>query len=108
MKKLSNVLYQGLSGVFFFCKGCDDIHILPVKEYNPQNRTSVWDWDGNVEKPTFSPSISVTYPNTLHGDAICHSFVRNGQIQYLNDCTHELKGQTIDLPNIPEEYNENY
>lgn len=28
---------------------------------------------------------------------VCHSFVRNGKIEYLNDCTHELAGQTVEL-----------
>jgi len=29
---------------------------------------------------------------------VCHSFVTDGNIQYLGDCTHELAGQTIELP----------
>lgn len=31
---------------------------------------------------------------------VCHSFVRNGRIEYLGDCTHHLKGQTVDLPDM--------
>ena len=34
----------------------------------------------------------------------CHSFVTDGRIQYLDDCTHELRGQTIDLPDIKKEF----
>ena len=30
----------------------------------------------------------------------CHSFVTDGKIQYLNDCTHEYAGQTIELEDI--------
>lgn len=33
-------------------------------------------------------------------DHICHSFVRDGQIQYLGDCTHEYAGKTVDLPDF--------
>lgn len=29
---------------------------------------------------------------------VCHSFVTDGCIQYLGDCTHRLAGQTVDLP----------
>lgn len=28
---------------------------------------------------------------------ICHSFVTGGKIRYLNDCTHHLKGKTVEL-----------
>ena len=31
-------------------------------------------------------------------DDICHSFVTDGRIQFLGDCTHKLAGQTVDLP----------
>lgn len=30
----------------------------------------------------------------------CHSFVENGMIRYLDDCTHSLVGQTVELPDI--------
>jgi hypothetical protein len=32
--------------------------------------------------------------------SICHSFVTDGRIQFLNDCTHSLAGQTVDLPDF--------
>ena len=28
------------------------------------------------------------------------AFVRNGQIQFLSDCTHKMAGQTVDLPDF--------
>lgn len=31
----------------------------------------------------------------------CHSFVANGNIQFLGDCTHELAGQTVRLSTLP-------
>jgi len=31
---------------------------------------------------------------------VCHSFVTDGRIQFLGDCTHNLAGQTVDLPEI--------
>ena len=27
----------------------------------------------------------------------CHSFVTDGKIRFLNDCTHEMAGETVDL-----------
>lgn len=80
---------------FFQCPGCGFEHGIWTR--NPQFNP-VWAFDGNMEKPTISPSILVTIG---HGDKpsdICHSFVRNGMIQFLDDCTHALKGQTVELP----------
>ncbi len=31
---------------------------------------------------------------------LCHSFVRDGRIEFLGDCTHKLAGQTIELPEV--------
>jgi hypothetical protein len=33
-------------------------------------------------------------------DTVCHSWVTNGRIQFLSDCTHSLKDQTVELPEI--------
>ena len=30
-------------------------------------------------------------------DAICHSFITDGSIEFLPDCTHELAGKTVPL-----------
>jgi hypothetical protein len=61
-----------------------------------------WGWNGSLDKPTFTPSILVkanyTSPNRL--DDICHSFVTDGKIHFLGDCTHQLAGQTVDLPDL--------
>ena len=66
---------------------------------------------------TFSPSIKVTYrhpkghtnenPAPLgwageYVEEICHSFVIDGRIQFLSDCTHALANQTVDLPDWTE------
>jgi hypothetical protein len=34
-------------------------------------------------------------------DEICHSFVTAGHIQFLSDCTHEMAGQTVEIPEWP-------
>lgn len=55
-----------------------------------------WEWDRDLETPTVSPSILVT------GRGTCHSFLKNGQWQFLADCTHPLAGQTVDMVDLPE------
>lgn len=100
MKLLSPVLYEALSAsaergalLMFHCPGCECGHLIQVNK-PPGNKQASWDWDGNAEAPTFSPSIFVD----PHGEAKCHSFVRNGQIEFLPDSHHALAGQTVPLP----------
>jgi hypothetical protein len=100
----------------FFCPGCQEYHVL---------NNEIWQFNGNYEKPTFSPSVLITCGHySPHYDgkhcwcswdkehpdqpapfkcSRCHSFVRDGQIQFLSDCTHELAGKTVALKNIDEE-----
>jgi len=69
--------------------------ILPVVMGNTTRAgTPCWTWNGSTEKPTFKPSVL-----TEGGDGRprCHSFITDGKIQFLNDCTHELAGKTVDL-----------
>ena len=82
--------------VWIWCPGCEEAHALEVES----STKARWTWNGSEEKPTFSPSLLVTYGG---GDARrCHSFIRDGRIQFLGDCTHALKGQTVDLPPLPD------
>lgn len=66
------------------------IRILPtsLKNQNAQN----WFWNGNCIKPTLTPSIG-----SRAGKHFCHSFVTDGQVKFLNDCSHEYAGQTLNL-----------
>lgn len=78
-------------GVGFWCPGCDEVHVIKTS-------AGGWTFDGNAERPTFSPSILVTGGG---GDRRCHSFVRAGSIEFLSDCTHALAGKTVPLPDWP-------
>lgn len=60
---------------------------------------SRWSFNGDYEKPTFSPSMLVNANSPQLGPR-CHSFVTDGKIQFLSDCTHEYAGQTLDLPDV--------
>lgn len=72
-----------------------------------------WQWNGDTENPTVSPSILVTYP--ANPDAIeefkewrlerrCHSFIRNGKFEFCSDCSHSLAGQTVEIPEWIDDY----
>lgn len=83
--------------VWFWCPGCNSHHTPRVRAApgTDPNGKSLWTWNNDEEKPTFSPSILVWGSNP---DIRCHSFVRDGQIQFLADCGHSLAGQTVPLP----------
>ncbi|EPR5019237.1 TPA: DUF6527 family protein [Pseudomonas aeruginosa] len=97
--RVSPVLEKADGKLFFECPGCKMLHGINV-EVDGQPR---WTWNGSVDNPTFRPSILVRYPWRLlesgeREQVVCHSFVTDGRIQYLSDCTHRLAGQTVDLP----------
>jgi hypothetical protein len=63
----------------------------------PHRFDSRWTFDRNFEAPTFSPSMFLT--STRDGKTyICHSFLRGGIWQFLNDCTHSLAGRNVPAP----------
>jgi len=84
----------------FTCPGCQNWHIVTIKA-NPEDPGPVWTWNGDTDKPTFHPSILVqsTYGENQE-KRVCHSYVRNGRIRFLHDCTHDLAGQTVELPEM--------
>jgi len=86
----------------FFCPGCRCNHAVWVTANNDNH--AVWSFNDNMEKPTFSPSILVRWTRTIGEvvDFVCHSFVTDGMIKFLGDCTHPLKDQTVELPDIPD------
>lgn len=58
-----------------------------------------WKFNGDYEKPTFYPSMYCDFGE----NRITHCFVKEGKIEYLNDCTHEMAGQTVDCLDYSEE-----
>lgn len=93
---MSDRSYKGAGRLWFFCPGCGDSHACQVEGPSP-----IWTWNGRTDRPTLSPSVLLEAAVTTEGKELsprCHSFVRDGQIQYLTDCTHALAGQTVDIP----------
>lgn len=84
--------------VWWFCPGCESAHRIEIGR---------WSWNEDREAPTFTPSVlSTMTPHESMRDEVpaerCHCFVESGQIRFLNDCTHELAGQTVPIPPLPE------
>lgn len=87
----------------FWCAGCEEHHQINSKS---------WEFNGDFEKPTFSPSyLTWNEPNPnadpkydptgkYRNGFRCHSFIRDGNIEYLSDCTHKLAGQTVQMTEV--------
>lgn len=73
--------------------------ILPVMIGGTRAGTNNWTWNGSVEKPTLKPSI-LTKGHSNSGEHTCHSWVNEGKVQFLDDCTHEFVGQTVPLLDV--------
>lgn len=99
----------------FRCPGCEDVHQLT---------SAIWTFNGDFEAPTVRASVLVTSGHYIQprkegarcwctynaekeakGEKrapfecyLCHSWITDGKIQFLDDCTHALVGQTVNLP----------
>lgn len=86
-------------GYLFFCPACKHGHVYTIKCSYPGPR---WTFNGNMEKPSFQASLLHTTPFKTEdgGPEICHLFVTDGMIQFCGDCTHDLAGKTVPLPDL--------
>jgi hypothetical protein len=108
-------------GYQFWCPGCECTHEAPIEDGTPYaSAGNKWGYSGTPDFPSFSPSINIrtgiyagsklctenTDPCRQWNDDItrlskvCHFFVVAGNIQYLGDCTHPLKNQTVSMKDI--------
>ncbi|NMW24036.1 ammonia monooxygenase [Rhodanobacter denitrificans] len=116
---MSKVKQFGSGSLHFDCPGCGEPHVVNVSGGHPG-----WTFNGDFERPTLSPSVLVRtghycnnppvpgncacdfqqrFPDQDPWDwpcSICHSYVRDGRIEFLPDSTHALAGKTVELPDI--------
>lgn len=98
--------------IAFWCPGCAEAHQIGVEP----PALVIWGFNGSGDAPTFVPSVLVRGGARLTEDEwrrvmageqvdrperVCHSFVRDGRIEFLADSTHALAGRTVDLPDMP-------
>lgn len=84
-------------GYMFWCPGCLEHHVFYTNDTDPS--TPRWSFNEDPEAPTFSPSL---LNRKCDGRDRCHLFLREGQLQFLSDCTHSLAGKTVPLEPEPE------
>lgn len=61
---------------------------------------AIWTFNGNLNNPTFKPSLLINKKGINPNIPICHSYITDGNIKFLEDCTHKLAGKTIELTDI--------
>jgi len=95
--KLRKWAGDGKVGFTYWCQGCEQLHGVVVEG------PGAWGFNGNLERPTFTPSVLTTWtegPQRI--EKRCHTFITDGMVQFLADCTHALAGKTDPLPDLPE------
>lgn len=113
MGQVSSKLRRLTNAYAHWCPACKEMHRLP----------DGWTFsNGDLEKPSFQPSF-------LHGgiltvkdsngqwmgewvlDAlgkpipyVCHYILTDGILNFCPDCTHEMAGKSVPLPELPDFY----
>jgi len=87
------------------CRACGQ-HLIPVPR---------WNFNDDLESPTFTPSINETCNDPGHPSyqpqaqsSRCHFVITSGQIAYQGDCSHDLKGHTLPLEHWTEAEQQHY
>lgn len=117
--------------ILWWCPGCKCAHAVPVKQLEQPRGSEPsgtmpaagWDWNGSLDAPTLSPSVLVysrqtlidpdlpwgdgpgqlTAPENKRMTPQCHTFIREGRIEFLPDCTHDLAGQTVPMDDLDQD-----
>jgi hypothetical protein len=104
---VSSILRRGQGRYFHWCPACEEMHQLPDS----------WTFNGDVERPTFSPSFkhgglrSVIKDGRWTGeyhrgpggeplDGTCHYFITGGMIQFCPDSWHK-RSDIVAMPPLP-------
>lgn len=96
-------------GWSFYCPACKRAHIFYT---DLKHFPLAWTFDGNVDSPTFSPSLLLYTPevvDSITGEKIpraatCHLVLTAGVINYCGDCPHELAGKSVALVDWPTDW----
>lgn len=113
MGQISPYLRKVVDGYAHYCPACSELHTIYVRDSSPS-----WTFNGDLYKPTFSPSVKITGVQTekINGEwtgefilgpgdkplrLCCHYHLEDGLLKYCSDCTHEYSGKTIPLPVLP-------
>lgn len=106
-------LFDDRCGTYMFECPAGHTHYINTKV--PNHLNAQWWFNGDVNNPTFKPSIdekSGTFTPGYINDTResnewvknnsyrCHFIITDGKIHFCGDCSHDLKGKVVNLPEI--------
>jgi len=89
--QISRKFRESDAGYHHWCSGCNRLHTLP--------KGRGWTYFSPGDGMSAIPSFHLSWQN----ERVCHYFLTNGQIDYLADCHHALRGPQP-VPDLPEDY----
>jgi hypothetical protein len=116
MGQVSAKLRRVERGYSHWCPGCGEMHVI----------FDSWTFDGNLESPTFNPSVKITgkkvvvdqkgewtgeWVRDASGNAIddcCHYHLTAGVLKFCGDSKHALAGHNVPLPDLPAHLTDDY
>jgi hypothetical protein len=99
IKRLTDQAGQSETWVFW-CPGCNDVHPYRTIAAPSEAGAPCWGFNGDVERPTFTPSLLV---NGSGRGRRCHLFLTAGRLEFCADSAHELAGKVVDCPEWDDE-----
>jgi hypothetical protein len=91
MAKLTHYNREGGGDMYlFYCPGCKSSHVF----YINVPKMPSWTFNGNMEKPTFTPSLLC---NHITPERRCHLFLTDGKLNFCDDSAHEFAGKVVEL-----------
>lgn len=94
-----------VGSIAHWCPACGVSHAFAIDK--PDRKGQVWNWDGNVEAPTFHPEMNIVWGGgidpkfKLYGSGCCRYAVSAGIIKFFLDCSHDQRGHMVVLPDLP-------
>ena len=79
------------------CPACDFEHSFAIDSSERSAGRDIWGFNGDYDKPTFSPSMLSNRDRVDGHKPVCHSFLREGVWEFLGDCTHAMAGQHVPM-----------
>jgi hypothetical protein len=90
-----------IAGYHHWCPACNEPHGIAVGK--PNRLGAKWSFNGDLERPTFQPSVRCFTTEKGAQRTLCHYFVTAGMIAFCHDNPHKLNGQTVPLPDWPDD-----
>lgn len=93
---------EGVEAYSHWCTACQECHTFYIQDQGPEK----WSFNGNVDRPTFSPSMKLYRIGKKKDEerTLCHYILTDGVMNYCNDSPHAFAGKSVPLEDIPDHW----